>query len=91
LNGLIAFGLCGLWHGAAWNFVVWGLYHGLGLGVNASYRYLPYGVGMTLEKIFSRTKPINWMLTQLFVWLGWLLFFYPLDKALRMARALFAP
>ena len=23
--------ICGLWHGAAWNFAVWGLYHGLGL------------------------------------------------------------
>lgn len=25
---LIAMGLSGLWHGAAWTFVVWGLYHG---------------------------------------------------------------
>jgi alginate O-acetyltransferase complex protein AlgI len=27
-NLLAVFFLCGLWHGAAWNFVVWGLYHG---------------------------------------------------------------
>lgn len=27
-NLLIVFLLCGLWHGAAWNFAVWGLYHG---------------------------------------------------------------
>ena len=27
-NLLIVFLLCGLWHGAAWTFVVWGLYHG---------------------------------------------------------------
>ncbi len=26
-NILIVFALCGLWHGAAWNFVAWGLYH----------------------------------------------------------------
>lgn len=26
---LIAMGLSGLWHGAAWTFVIWGLYHGL--------------------------------------------------------------
>ena len=25
---LITMGLCGLWHGAAWPFVVWGLFHG---------------------------------------------------------------
>ena len=27
-NILIVFALVGLWHGAGWNFVVWGLYHG---------------------------------------------------------------
>jgi alginate O-acetyltransferase complex protein AlgI len=91
LNGLIAFGLCGLWHGAAWNFVIWGLYHGIGLGVNASYRYLPFGIGTTLEKAFSRIAPVGWVLTQLFVWFGWLLFFYPVDEALKMARLLFSP
>jgi len=26
---LITMGLCGLWHGGAWNFVLWGLLHGL--------------------------------------------------------------
>ena len=29
LNVLIVFGLSGLWHGAAWHFVVWGLLHAL--------------------------------------------------------------
>ena len=28
-NLLIVFFLCGLWHGASWTFVVWGLYHGV--------------------------------------------------------------
>jgi alginate O-acetyltransferase complex protein AlgI len=27
-NLLVVFLLCGLWHGASWNFVVWGLLHG---------------------------------------------------------------
>jgi D-alanyl-lipoteichoic acid acyltransferase DltB (MBOAT superfamily) len=27
-NLLITMGLGGLWHGASWNFVIWGLYHG---------------------------------------------------------------
>ena len=26
---LVAMGLSGLWHGAAWTFVIWGIYHGL--------------------------------------------------------------
>ena len=29
LNKFIVFFLCGLWHGASWTFVVWGLIHGL--------------------------------------------------------------
>jgi alginate O-acetyltransferase complex protein AlgI len=28
---IIAMGLCGLWHGFAWNFLVWGVWHGVGL------------------------------------------------------------
>jgi len=28
-NLLIVFLLCGLWHGASWNFVLWGIVHGL--------------------------------------------------------------
>jgi len=28
LNLVIVFFLCGLWHGASWSFVVWGLFHG---------------------------------------------------------------
>lgn len=38
LNRLIVFGLCGLWHGAAWTFLVWGLLHGLFLLLE---QYLP--------------------------------------------------
>lgn len=33
LNLLIVFLLCGLWHGASWTFVIWGLYHGIWLSL----------------------------------------------------------
>jgi alginate O-acetyltransferase complex protein AlgI len=28
-NLVLVFGLCGLWHGASWNFLIWGLFHGI--------------------------------------------------------------
>ena len=87
-NGLFAFALCGLWHGPAWNFVVWGLYHGTGLAICANYRALP-GFGKLVGWVFDKFPFVAWLLTQLFVCLGWLLFFYPLDKALQMASLLF--
>jgi alginate O-acetyltransferase complex protein AlgI len=88
VNGLIAFALCGLWHGPAWNFVLWGLYHGVGLVVCALYPSIP-GLGSTLNKIFKKEPLAGWALTQLYVWLGWLLFFYPVQDALHMAKLLF--
>jgi alginate O-acetyltransferase complex protein AlgI len=29
VNLVVVFFLCGLWHGASWNFVIWGLWHGM--------------------------------------------------------------
>lgn len=87
LNGLIAFGLCGLWHGAAWNFVIWGIYHGAGLAICTSYRSLP--VVRNLAPVLERTPFLSWLLTFLFVAFGWLLFFYPLHTAIKMFCMLF--
>ena len=39
-NVLVTFLLSGLWHGASWNYVLWGLYHGLLLLVDAARRSL---------------------------------------------------
>ncbi len=43
-NLFITMFLGGLWHGAAWNFVVWGLYHGTLLGLHATWRRLGIAV-----------------------------------------------
>ncbi len=37
-NLLLTFALCGLWHGAGWNFVLWGLLNGVLLVVHAAFR-----------------------------------------------------
>ncbi len=38
MNLVVTMGLCGLWHGASWNFVVWGGIHGVALAVNRAWR-----------------------------------------------------
>jgi alginate O-acetyltransferase complex protein AlgI len=88
LNAMIAFALCGLWHGPAGHFVLWGLYHGCGLGICAGYPHIPE-IGQPLAKLFRREAFMSWVVTQLFAWLGWLLFFYPSDVAVHMGRQLF--
>ncbi len=87
LNGLFAFALCGLWHGPAWHFVIWGIFHGVGLAVCATYRNIP-AVGPALAKVFAKEPMVGLALTQLYAWFGWLVFFYPLPIALLMARSL---
>ncbi len=67
--------LGGLWHGASWNFVIWGAYQGGLLCVNRFVRFIA-------EKIpalngFLQTKigtVIRWCVTMYFVLLGWLIF-----------------
>jgi len=87
-NGLFAFALCGLWHGPAWHFIVWGVYHGVGLGICATYTRVPTA-GPALARVFQKEPLAGWALTQLYAWVGWLLFFYPVSEAWQMARQLF--
>lgn len=64
-NTLIVWLLTGLWHGASWNFILWGLY---------------YGVLIILEKfVFSRLlertpSALRHILTMLAVVFGWVIF-----------------
>jgi alginate O-acetyltransferase complex protein AlgI len=53
LNLLITMGLGGLWHGAAWGFVIWGLLHGFYLAINHAWRKvagdgMPYAIGASI-------------------------------------------
>lgn len=65
LNLWVVFLLCGLWHGAAWTFVLWGAYHGLFLVIER------IGFGRVLQKLPSF---IGIGYTLVVVMLGWLLF-----------------
>ena len=90
VNGLLAFGICGLWHGAGWNFLVWGVYHGAGLAVNSNYRTLLGSLGRAIGDRMARHAPVAWGLNMVYVWVGWLFFFFPVTDAVHMFRLLFS-
>jgi alginate O-acetyltransferase complex protein AlgI len=84
LNLLTAMAICGLWHGAAWNFALWGVYHGLGLVAEA-------GVRRVFPSLFRDSllhRVVGWLVCYSFVCYGWLIFFYPIDTLWRMTRGL---
>jgi D-alanyl-lipoteichoic acid acyltransferase DltB (MBOAT superfamily) len=45
-NVLVTFLLSGLWHGASWNYVLWGLYHGVLLVLTRAHQILRPAKGM---------------------------------------------
>ena len=63
-NLLIVFLLCGLWHGASWTFVLWGLYHGSFLVLERGFR------GRNI-RVWS---PLAHAATLLVVLVGWVIF-----------------
>jgi len=90
VNGLLAFAVVGLWHGAAWNFILWGLYHGLGLAVASNYRKTLGPVGHWIGWSLDRNAVVAWAITMAWVSAGWLLFFYPAPRAWEMLKMLFS-
>lgn len=80
-NLLIVFFLTGFWHGAAWNFIVWGLYHGFFLILE---RTEP---GRILKKLPPTAGRVY---TLLAVLIGWVFFrAETLPDALRYLKAMF--
>jgi alginate O-acetyltransferase complex protein AlgI len=65
LNLWIVFLLCGLWHGASWNFIVWGCWHGLFLVLERM------GMGEMLKKLW---QPLRHLYFLLIVMIGWVFF-----------------
>jgi alginate O-acetyltransferase complex protein AlgI len=79
-NTLIAMVISGLWHGAAINFIFWGLYHGVLL---STYRLLrPLWRAIRFPIMLSPVINVfSIVVTFMLVMFGWLLFVAPLDVA----------
>lgn len=65
INLLIVWGLTGFWHGASWNFIIWGLY---------------FGAILIVEKLFLKKyiekmpKFLQWIYSIIFIVIGWVIF-----------------
>ncbi len=82
VNLFIVFCATGIWHGAAWNFLVWGLWHGLFLIIERILKHAGYALRLP--------KFIKWIYTMLVVILGWVLFRAPdLNYALGYISTMF--
>ncbi len=69
VNLLIVFLATGIWHGAAWGFVVWGLWHGLFMLIERALKDKhPFAIPKALASF------LKWAYTILVVTLGWVLF-----------------
>ena len=92
----VTMALGGLWHGAGWTFVIWGLLHGGYLSVNHLWRALLAHLWPRTEDAPSRSRLLSWvwrglsiLLTFLAVSFAWVFFRAPdLDSALRLASAM---
>lgn len=66
-NLLFTMTLGGLWHGASWNFVLWGLLHGVAL---SAWRFLP----LPTVPVSALGRLAGWAVTMTIVFVSWFLF-----------------
>jgi alginate O-acetyltransferase complex protein AlgI len=74
INFLIVFTITGLWHGASWNFLFWGLAHGLMQVINLLYTKFLAGLS-PINNISSKIKKLfGILITFNFVNYSWIFF-----------------
>ena len=80
LNLFLVFLIGGLWHGAAWTFVVWGALHGVAIVIHRCWQKLN----------FKLNKIITWIITFNFVNFTWIFFrAKSFEDAMKVIRGMF--
>lgn len=81
INVLLVFLISGFWHGASWNFVFWGLIHGIFNVITRMFK-----------KFFDTLHPaLNWLITFGFVNIAWVFFrAETFSQALAVLKAAFS-
>ena len=73
-NLFIVMFLGGLWHGAKWTFVAWGVAHGLALIAHKQYRRLVPLEARETRRLSWIGDTLGWLTTMTFVCFTWVLF-----------------
>ena len=78
----LIFGLSALWHNFTYNFLLWGVWHATGMTLHIFYKKL-----VTKQSILQNYayKALSFVVTFVFVSLGWLFFTYPSPAILNKA------
>jgi alginate O-acetyltransferase complex protein AlgI len=78
ISALITFTICGLWHGLGWNFLLWGMMHGVALAIQKSWSY---ATRKKKREMGKRSKEVNRIagifITFAFVSVAWVFFRMP--------------
>lgn len=64
INVLIIFLISGIWHGANWTFIIWGLMHGIASVITRIFKV----------RIEKQNPILNWIITFTFIGLTWVMF-----------------
>lgn len=81
INLLLTFLVSGLWHGAAWTFVFWGLLHGIASVIDRLFR----------DNNWKINKYVSWLLTFMFVNCAWVFFrATTFERAFEILKAMFS-
>jgi alginate O-acetyltransferase complex protein AlgI len=73
INIIITMALCGVWHGANWTFLIWGMLHGLGLAVIGAIKFSTRATRIAAATPYL----VKWLLTFNFLALTWVVFRSP--------------
>lgn len=78
-NILVVFAVSGIWHGAGWTFVVWGLLHGVAMVIHRAWKR----AGLSMPAI------MGWFITFMFINATWVVFrAHTFGDALRMLKGM---
>lgn len=81
---LATMAVIGLWHGISWNFLIWGLWHAVGLFIHKQWsdrtrkRYRELQARPWPRRAWAA---VGWVMTILYVMLGWVWFLMPTPQS----------